>query len=223
MLLFVLRQGLDRGRTGAGLAGGGGTACAVPGCSTAGRSAPSSAFLTVSGRDWRAGWVCRRARGGNPVAWACPKPRRIAALPVFTSPNSSDGQHMPPLLLVLLAALAAAAGQPLQPGQVYRVVESGSITFVAPSVALEAREALDIVSTPTLEACAAACRQLVDCTEFEYCAVPVRRRGRGGAAGPARRCPSLAALRGILHTRTKPIRCHPFLRNSRWVGGTCGY
>ncbi|KAI7843034.1 hypothetical protein COHA_003366 [Chlorella ohadii] len=79
---------------------------------------------------------------------------------------------MPPLLLVLLAALAAAAGQPLQPGQVYRVVESGSITFVAPSVALEAREALDIVSTPTLEACAAACRQLVDCTEFEYCAVP---------------------------------------------------
>ena len=89
------------------------------------------------------------------------------------------------LALFLLALLAAlAAGEFLRPEQVYQVDDGGKLYQMAPATKWASEGALALVSAPTLEACAAACRQRVDCSEFEHCDVQASRRRLQKAAVP---------------------------------------
>lgn len=113
------------------------------------------------------------------------------------------------LLVTTLLLAAAAAGEALQPSEVYRVVEGrDTVTYLAPSVAFAAFDALELAPAPSLEACAAACRDLSTCVEFEYCssevspqAGPPRAESAGAAAPP----PSVHTL----HPRRATAGCTP--------------
>lgn len=111
---------------------------------------------------------------------------------------------IPSLLAVALALFATLAlGEPLQPEQVYQVVEGpGRITVLAPGVTLADQRVLAVLSSLQLEACAAACRLEPRCAAFEHCDVQAsfsegwrcrrpptagrrsRRAARGGLAWP---------------------------------------
>lgn len=71
----------------------------------------------------------------------------------------------------LLATLATTPrAEDLRTQQTYRVEEGNLTTIIAPGVALaEAATPLAVLSAPTLQACAAACRSRPDCTAFEIC------------------------------------------------------
>lgn len=102
------------------------------------------------------------------------------------------------LVATLLVLAAVAAGEHLLPEAAYQVSDGNSLYVIAPAVALTADAALAVLSTPTLEACAAACRLDRLCTAFEHCDVQVcvsrgcpgcwscRRRSRRAASLHAR-------------------------------------
>lgn len=170
---------------------------------------------------------------GGRHAWAlCLDGAALGLEPIHTALQVNEhGKAMFRRCFALLAlALATLAlGEPLQPEQVYQVVEGpGRVTILAPGVTLANQGVLAVLSSLQLEACAAACRLEPRCAAFEHCDVQVSfSEGWRCSRRPTARRRSRRAFRGVLAWPTPPS-AQPSMTNrscrrmvARWRSPSC--